>query len=141
PRGAQRSRPASFSGAQRAGDDPRPAYLPAPGAGIARSLAGNRRHAAAPAFNINPYGGGEVKIAFYGSSLLSSYWNGAATYYRGLLHALSRLGYEITFYEPNVYERQAHRDIDPPDWCRVVVYEGTDEALADVAARAAEADV
>lgn len=82
-----------------------------------------------------------MKIAFYGSSLLSSYWNGAATYYRGLLHALSRLGYEITFYEPNVYERQAHRDIDPPDWCRVVVYEGTDEALADVAARAAEADV
>ena len=45
-----------------------------------------------------------MKIAFYGSSLLSSYWNGAATYYRGLLHALSRLGYEITFYEPNVYE-------------------------------------
>ncbi len=26
-----------------------------------------------------------MKIAFYGSSLLSSYWNGAATYYRGLL--------------------------------------------------------
>ena len=30
-----------------------------------------------------------MKIAFYGSSLLSSYWNGAATYYRGLL-AISR---------------------------------------------------
>ena len=28
-----------------------------------------------------------MKIAFYGSSLLSSYWNGAATYYRGLLKA------------------------------------------------------
>ena len=26
-----------------------------------------------------------MKIAFYGSSLLSSWWNGAATYYRGLL--------------------------------------------------------
>jgi spore maturation protein CgeB len=24
-----------------------------------------------------------MKIAFYGSSLLSAYWNGAATYYRG----------------------------------------------------------
>ena len=30
-----------------------------------------------------------MKIAFYGSSLLSSYWNGAATYYRGLLRDLS----------------------------------------------------
>jgi hypothetical protein len=29
-----------------------------------------------------------MKIAFYGSSLLSSYWNGAATYYRGLLRDL-----------------------------------------------------
>ncbi len=26
-----------------------------------------------------------MRIAFYGSSLLSSYWNGAATYYRGIL--------------------------------------------------------
>lgn len=82
-----------------------------------------------------------MKIAFYGSSLLSSYWNGAATYYRGLLHALSRFGHEITFYEPNVYERQAHRDIEPPDWCRVVVYDGTVEAMKEVTARAAEADV
>jgi spore maturation protein CgeB len=33
-----------------------------------------------------------MKIAFYGSSLLSSYWNGAATYYRGLLADLNRRG-------------------------------------------------
>jgi len=82
-----------------------------------------------------------MKIAFYGSSLLSSYWNGAATYYRGLLHALSRYGYDITFYEPNVYERQENRDIDPPDWCKVVVFDGTTEALRKVTARAAEADI
>ncbi len=51
-----------------------------------------------------------MKLAFYGSSLLSSYWNGAATYYRGLLKALAGLGYEITFYEPDAFERQSHRD-------------------------------
>jgi spore maturation protein CgeB len=82
-----------------------------------------------------------VKIAFYGSSLLSSYWNGAATYYRGIIRALAERGYEITFYEPDVYDRQKNRDIDPPDWCRVVVYDGTLAALAEAAARAAEADV
>lgn len=82
-----------------------------------------------------------MKIAFYGSSLVSAYWNGAATYYRGLIRALAEKGYDITFYEPDVYDRQKNRDIDPPKWCKVVVYEGTIEALKDVAARAGEADV
>ncbi len=81
-----------------------------------------------------------MKIAFYGSSLLSSYWNGAATYYRGLLRSLASLGHEITFYEPDVYDRQKNRDFDAPDWCRVVVYEPTDEALVRVIAEAAAAD-
>lgn len=82
-----------------------------------------------------------MKIAFYGSSLLSAYWNGAATYYRGLLRALAARGHAITFYEPDVYDRQANRDIEPPDWCRVVVYAGTVPALKAVAAEAAAADV
>jgi spore maturation protein CgeB len=82
-----------------------------------------------------------MKIAFYGSSLVSAYWNGAATYYRGLLRALAQKGYDITFYEPDVYDRQKNRDIDPPDWCRVVVYEGTVDALKAVTVRAADADI
>jgi spore maturation protein CgeB len=82
-----------------------------------------------------------MKIAFYGSSLVSAYWNGAATYYRGLLKALAGKGYDITFYEPDVYDRQKNRDIDPPDWCKVVVYEGTVEALRRAAGRAGEADI
>lgn len=82
-----------------------------------------------------------MKIAFYGSSLVSAYWNGAATYYRGLLRSLANKGYEITFYEPDVYDRQKHRDIDPPEWCRVVVYPGTIEALKQVTAEAAQADI
>jgi spore maturation protein CgeB len=82
-----------------------------------------------------------LKIAFYGSSLLSAYWNGAATYYRGLLRALAARGYDITFYEPDVYDRQKNRDIDPPAWCKVVVYEGTITALKSAAAHAVEADI
>ncbi len=82
-----------------------------------------------------------MKMAFYGSSLLSAYWNGAATYYRGIIRALAGLGYEVTFYEPDVYDRQRNRDIDPPDWCRVVVYDGTVEALQRVTAEASQADI
>ena len=31
----------------------------------------------------------ELNIAFFGSSLVSAYWNGAATYYRGIIRALA----------------------------------------------------
>lgn len=82
-----------------------------------------------------------MKIAFYGSSLLSSYWNGAATYYRGLLADLARRGHRIAFYEPDAYDRQKHRDIDPPDWAEVRVYPASEEAARAVIAEAAAADV
>ena len=68
-----------------------------------------------------------MRIAFFGSSLVSSYWNGAATYYRGLLKALAAPGREITFYEPDAFDRQQHRDIPDPDWARVVVYPATED--------------
>jgi spore maturation protein CgeB len=82
-----------------------------------------------------------MKLAFYGSSLLSSYWNGAATYYRGILKELGGRGHVITFYEPDAFERQQHRDIDPPAYARSVVYEAAPEACACVLAEAATADI
>jgi spore maturation protein CgeB len=82
-----------------------------------------------------------MKIAMYGSSLLSAYWNGAATYYRGILRALAALGHDITFFEPDAFERQSHRDIDPPPWCRVVVYPATETGVRAVLTEAARADV
>jgi spore maturation protein CgeB len=82
-----------------------------------------------------------LKIAFYGSSLLSSYWNGAATYYRGILSAMAARGYEITFYEPDAFGRQQHRDIEPPEWVRSVVYDADEASLRRVLAEAADADV
>jgi spore maturation protein CgeB len=82
-----------------------------------------------------------MRIAFYGSSLLSSYWNGAATYYRGLLGGLASIGHKIVFFEPDAFDRQNHRDIDPPDWAEVVVYPATIEGVHQVLGRAHEADV
>ncbi len=82
-----------------------------------------------------------MRIAFYGSSLLSSYWNGAATYYRGILRDLAGRGHAVTFYEPDAFDRQQHRDMEPPDWARVVVYPATENALRGVLAGAVDADV
>jgi len=82
-----------------------------------------------------------MRIAFYGSSLLSSWWNGAATYYRGLLRDLAGRGHDITFYEPDAYERQQHRDMEPPAWARSVVYPATFDGLRGVLSEARAADV
>jgi spore maturation protein CgeB len=71
-----------------------------------------------------------LDIAFFGSSLVSAYWNGAATYYRGIIRALHERGHRVTFYEPDAFERQQHRDMPDPDWARVVVYAGDSEDAA-----------
>jgi spore maturation protein CgeB len=71
-----------------------------------------------------------LEVAFFGSSLVSAYWNGAATYYRGIVRALADRGHRVTFYEPDVCGRQQHRDMDDPEWARVVVYSGDAEAAA-----------
>src|SRR5215207_3153311 len=70
----------------------------------------------------------QLNISFFGSSLVSAYWNGAATYYRGIVRALHERGHRVTFYEPDAFERQKHRDIEDPPWARVVVYSAQSEA-------------
>jgi len=82
-----------------------------------------------------------MKIAFFGSSLVSAYWNGACTYYRGIVRALHARGHRVAFYEPDAFDRQENRDIDDPEWADVVVYEAREartvrEVVADAAARA-----
>src|SRR5919204_3079010 len=63
-----------------------------------------------------------MRIAWFGSSLVSAYWNGAATYYRGLVRALHERGHHVTFLEPDAFERQEHRDMADPPWAEVVVF-------------------
>src|SRR3954452_9928595 len=83
-----------------------------------------------------------LKIAFFGSSLVSAYWNGAATYYRGIVRALHERGHRVTFYEPDAYGRQQHRDLADPDWATVVVYPGRgDEHPMRMLERARGADL
>jgi len=81
-----------------------------------------------------------MKIFVFGSSLVSSYWNGAATYYRGIYKNLHRLGHEITFAEPDVYGRQQKRDTGSIDYATVRVYQ-TPSELNVVLAEACGADL
>ena len=81
-----------------------------------------------------------MKIYVFGSSLTSCYWNGAATYYRGIYKNLYQLGHEITFAEPDIYNRQQNRDCPEIEYATVRVYE-TPRDLEKVLAEACESEL
>ena len=81
-----------------------------------------------------------MRIFVFGSSITSSYWNGAATYYRGIYKALAALGYEITFAEPDIFNRQQNRDLSEVDYAKVIVYQ-TPQDIDDLIDLAATADL
>jgi spore maturation protein CgeB len=81
-----------------------------------------------------------MKIYVFGSSLTSCFWNGAATYYRGIYKNLHRLGHEITFAEPDIYNRQQNRDCSEIDYATERVYQ-TPRDLAKVLSEACNADL
>ena len=81
-----------------------------------------------------------MRVFVIGSSITSTYWNGAATYYRGIYKHLSRLGHSITFAEPDVYGRQKKRDFESLDYVDVRVYHSPED-IPEVLQQACEADL
>ncbi len=79
-----------------------------------------------------------MRIFVFGSSITSTYWNGAATYYRGIYKNLSHLGYRVTFAEPDAYGRSQKRDSDPIDAIEVKPYKSPADipALLEIACKA-----
>ena len=80
-----------------------------------------------------------IRLFAFGSSLTSTYWNGAATYYRGIYKYLSRFGYKTIFAEPDIYNRQQNRDAEDLDIAEVRVYRSSSE-ITRLMAEAAECD-
>ncbi|MCU1285686.1 MAG: hypothetical protein JWO13_2036 [Acidobacteriales bacterium] len=81
-----------------------------------------------------------MKIFVIGSSITSSYWNGAATYYRGIYRGLAELGHKVTFAEPDAYGRQQHRDDVDLSYVKSVVYQ-TPKDLGWLMSEASEAEL
>jgi spore maturation protein CgeB len=52
-----------------------------------------------------------MKLVIFGLTVSSSWGNGHATLWRGLLHALARRGHETVFFEHDVPYYAAHRDL------------------------------
>ena len=81
-----------------------------------------------------------MKIFVFASSITSSYWNGAATYYRGIYKHLHALGHEITFAEPDIYDRQRHRDAGSFPYVNVIIYNSPND-IEYLLQRASQADL
>jgi spore maturation protein CgeB len=81
-----------------------------------------------------------MKIFVFGSSITSSYWNGAATYYRGIYKQLRALGHQITFAEPDAYRRLQNRDAGDFSYVKTVVYKDAQE-IPVLLKQAAECDL
>ncbi|TPM30003.1 glycosyltransferase [Mesorhizobium sp. B2-3-4] len=69
----------------------------------------------------------QLDIVFLGLSLSSSWGNGHATTFRGLLRGLNELGHRVTFLERDVPWYAHHRDLRDPDFCTLRYYDTVDE--------------
>jgi spore maturation protein CgeB len=82
-----------------------------------------------------------LKWSIYGSSLVSSYRNGVASYYRGIFKELAKRGHQITFFEPDLHNRQKTRDIPDPDWAEVFAYYPDREGINNALELGSDADI
>ncbi len=67
--------------------------------------------------------GRSMQITIFGLSVSSSWGNGHATIWRGLLRALSRRGHHITFFEQDVPYYAKHRDLSHSSYFEIVFYQ------------------
>jgi spore maturation protein CgeB len=64
-----------------------------------------------------------MKLVIFGLTLSSSWGNGHATLWRGLIRALDRRGHRVVFFERNVPYYAAHRDLTEIDGARLILYD------------------
>jgi spore maturation protein CgeB len=81
-----------------------------------------------------------MKIVVLGLSITSSWGNGHATTYRGLLRELTRAGHDIVFLERDQPWYAQNRDMPQPDFCETHIYHSLRELRSRFAHAVAEAD-
>ncbi|MDX1665051.1 MAG: hypothetical protein R3272_14765, partial [Candidatus Promineifilaceae bacterium] len=82
-----------------------------------------------------------LAFVFLGLSITSSWGNGHATTYRGLISNLAARGHDVLFLERDVPWYANHRDLPNPDYCGTVLYESLDELRRRWAEAVRAADV
>jgi spore maturation protein CgeB len=83
----------------------------------------------------------KLNCVFLGLTLTSTWGNGHATTYRGLLKELQRRGHSVTFLERDVPWYSENREFTEAPYCRVLLYKSLAELEACHAALVRSADV
>ncbi|HET6433090.1 CgeB family protein [Dyella sp.] len=81
-----------------------------------------------------------MDIVILGLSITSSWGNGHATTFRGLVRELDALGHRVTFLERDVPWYAAHRDMPQPPYGRTFLYRDLDELRTRFGSLVAQAD-
>ena len=82
-----------------------------------------------------------MKLVVFGLTVTSSWGNGHATLWRGLLAGLARLGHRVTFFERDVPYYAWNRDCRELPGHRIVLYPDWPAALPEAQAELADSDV
>lgn len=82
-----------------------------------------------------------MKLVIFGLSISSTWGNGHAALWRGLVAALARRGHDVVFYERNVPYYAAHRDLWTLEAGRLTLYDDWDDAQATARRDLRDADV
>ncbi len=82
-----------------------------------------------------------MRIVFLGLSVTSSWGNGHATNYRGLMRSLDAAGHDVTFLERDVPWYAQQRDLPEPPWGRTFLYDSVEQLRREHNALVADADV
>lgn len=82
-----------------------------------------------------------MRIVILGLSVTSSWGNGHATLYRGLMRALAMRGHEVLFLEHDKPWYAANRDLPEPPFGRTVLYDGVDTLRGRFGRALREADL
>lgn len=82
-----------------------------------------------------------LNITIIGLSITSSWGNGHATTFRGLVRELSRNGHHVTFLEKDVPWYASNRDLPDPPYCKTILYKDIQELKANYEILVGEADL
>ena len=69
----------------------------------------------------------KLEIVILGLSITSSWGNGHATTFRGLVKELDRSGHKVTFLERDVPWYASNRDLPDPPYCKTYLYSNVDD--------------
>lgn len=82
-----------------------------------------------------------MKLVIFGLTLSSSWGNGHATLWRGLIRALTRRNHDVVFFERDVPYYAEHRDLAELPGARLVLYRQWPQIAARARSEARQADV